>query len=185
MGAPFTVSASGIPAGVSFEFNGDTLPTGYLWCDGSAVSRATYAGLFAAIGTTHGVGDGSTTFNLPDDRGRTTAGKDNMGGSAASRLTSASGGVDGATLGASGGAQSRTITKAQLPTDKLKNGVADDGGNTIMVYGTTTAGIPGTANVGASPNGSANHQGFTEPMGSGEAFSNVQPTTVKNKIIKY
>lgn len=46
------------------------IPTGYLYCDGSAVSRTTYANLFAAVGTTWGAGDGSATFNLPDGRGR-------------------------------------------------------------------------------------------------------------------
>ena len=52
--------------GMIKPFAGTTVPTGYLLCDGSAVSRTTYADLFAAIGTTYGSGDGSTTFNLPD-----------------------------------------------------------------------------------------------------------------------
>ena len=51
--------------GMIKPFAGTTVPTGYLLCDGSAVSRTTYANLFAAIGTTYGTGDGSTTFNLP------------------------------------------------------------------------------------------------------------------------
>jgi microcystin-dependent protein len=53
---------------------GATASAGWLLCDGSAVSRTTYAALFVAIGTTHGVGDGSTTFNLPDFRGRVPVG---------------------------------------------------------------------------------------------------------------
>jgi microcystin-dependent protein len=59
------------PAGAVVAFAGPTnnLPNGYLFCDGSAVSRTTYASLFAAIGTAWGTGDGSTTFNLPDMRG--------------------------------------------------------------------------------------------------------------------
>lgn len=52
--------------GMIKPFAGTTVPTGYLLCDGSAVSRTTYANLFSAIGTTYGSGDGSTTFNLPD-----------------------------------------------------------------------------------------------------------------------
>ena len=52
------------------------VPTGYLYCGGAAVSRTTYADLFALIGTTHGTGDGSTTFNLPDYRGRFLRGLD-------------------------------------------------------------------------------------------------------------
>lgn len=73
--------------GTVLPFAGSTAPTGWLLCYGQAISRTTYANLFAVIGTTYGVGDGSTTFNLPDLRGRIAAGKDNMGGSAAGVLT--------------------------------------------------------------------------------------------------
>lgn len=59
-----------IPAGVVVAFAGATPPTGWLHCDGAAVSRTAYANLFASIGTAWGVGDGSTTFNLPDLPGR-------------------------------------------------------------------------------------------------------------------
>lgn len=59
---------------------GNITPAGTLYCDGSAVSRTTYAELFSAIGTTYGAGDGSTTFNLPDLRGQFVRG---TGGSAA------------------------------------------------------------------------------------------------------
>lgn len=62
-------------------------PTDWLFCYGQAVSRTTYAALFTAIGTNYGAGDGSTTFNLPDMRGRIAAGKDDMGGTAASRMS--------------------------------------------------------------------------------------------------
>ena len=65
--------SSGVPSGAGVDWYGASLPSGYLWADGSAVSRTTYASLFAAIGTTHGVGDGSSTFNLPDKRGRVSA----------------------------------------------------------------------------------------------------------------
>ena len=61
---------SGIPAGFIFPYGGASAPTGYLLCDGAAVNRTTYATLFAVIGTTYGVGNGSTTFNIPDCRGR-------------------------------------------------------------------------------------------------------------------
>lgn len=55
--------------GMIFPYAGSSAPTGFLLCDGSAISRTTYAGLFAVISTTYGVGDGSTTFNIPDLRG--------------------------------------------------------------------------------------------------------------------
>lgn len=59
-----------IPPGTIKAFGGTTVPSGFLPCDGSAVSRSTYSSLFAAIGTIHGQGDGVTTFNLPDSRGK-------------------------------------------------------------------------------------------------------------------
>lgn len=60
---------SSVPAGLVMFYCSSTLPTGYLKCNGAAVSRTAYANLFAAIGTTFGAGDGSTTFNVPDLRG--------------------------------------------------------------------------------------------------------------------
>lgn len=94
--------SSGVPSGSMTAFGGTAAPSGWLMCDGSAVSRTTYASLWTAIGSTFGAGDGSSTFNLPDLRGRVPAGQDDMGGSAASRLTTAGSSVDGATLGATG-----------------------------------------------------------------------------------
>lgn len=63
------------PAGALMPFAGSAAPTGYLLCEGQPVSRTAYADLFAAISTTYGVGDGSTTFNVPDLRGRVAVGK--------------------------------------------------------------------------------------------------------------
>lgn len=80
--------------GAIIEWPSDTVPAGYLLCDGSAVSRTTYADLFAVIGTTYGVGDGSTTFNLPNRQQKFGLGK------------AASG--TGATLGETGGAIDHT-----------------------------------------------------------------------------
>ena len=81
-GQVLTTNGSGVatwgtvpPAGVIMAFAGSTAPSGYLICDGSAVSRSTYANLYAVIGTTYGAGNGSTTFNLPDLTGRVPVGK--------------------------------------------------------------------------------------------------------------
>lgn len=63
------------PSGVLVPFAGGSAPTGWLLCDGSAVSRSTYADLFTAIGVAYGSGNGSTTFNVPDTRGRMLTGK--------------------------------------------------------------------------------------------------------------
>ena len=83
------ISSSG-PIGSIIPFGSTTPPTGFLNCDGSDVSRTTYADLFAVIGTTFGVGDGSTTFTLPDLRQRFPLGKADSG--------------TGSTLGSTGGA---------------------------------------------------------------------------------
>jgi microcystin-dependent protein len=74
-----------VPAGAIQPFAMDTAPTGWLECDGSAVSRTTYSGLFTAIGTEWGVGDGSTTFNIPDFRGEFLRGWDNGKGTDSGR----------------------------------------------------------------------------------------------------
>ena len=89
------------------QFAGVTaaVPAGWLLCFGQAVSRTTYSDLFQVRGTTWGAGDSSTTFNLPDLRGRVMAGADSMGGTPANRITSGVCGISGITLGASGGSQ--------------------------------------------------------------------------------
>ncbi len=97
-----------LPAGMTSAFAGLAAPAGWLLCDGAAVSRTAYLKLFTAIGTAHGIGNGSSTFNLPDLRGRYIAGKDDMGVGAANRLTIAGSGIVGTTLGASGGDELHT-----------------------------------------------------------------------------
>jgi microcystin-dependent protein len=94
-----------VPPGAIMPFAGGTPPSGWLFCDGSEVSRTVFTALFSVIGGTFGSGDGSTTFNLPDLRGSVVVGKDNMGGVAAGRITAGNSGVDGATLGAMGGSE--------------------------------------------------------------------------------
>lgn len=76
-----------LPAGSLVDFAGTSAPAGWLMCDGAAISRTTYADLFAVISTAYGIGDGSTTFNLPDFRGRFARYNDNMGTGAAGRDT--------------------------------------------------------------------------------------------------
>lgn len=90
------------PAGTIHGYAGDVIPNGYLLCDGSAISRTTFPALFGAIGTKHGNGDGSTTFNLPDYRGRFLRGKDFGTGNdpdAAGRTSMAAGGDSGDAVG--------------------------------------------------------------------------------------
>ena len=74
-------ATAALPPGTLTQFAGTNAPTGWLICDGSAISRSTYATLFAVIATTYGAGDGSTTFNLPDLRGRVAVGLSSGGAS--------------------------------------------------------------------------------------------------------
>ena len=91
-----------VPIGSILAYSGSSAPSGWVMCDGAGISRTTYATLFGAIGTSFGVGDGSSTFNVPDLRGRVLVGKDDMGGSAASRVTSGNEGLNAASLAATG-----------------------------------------------------------------------------------
>lgn len=116
----------GIPVGGLMPYVGSSAPnSAFALPFGQAVSRATYATLFSLVSTTFGSGDGSTTFNLPDLRGRSIFGLDNMGGSAASRITVAGGNFDGTVLGGTGGAQNHTLTTGEMPVHN--HGVTDPG----------------------------------------------------------
>lgn len=160
---------SGTPTGAVIPYAGTSAPANWLLCFGQAVSRTTYAALFAVVGTTYGVGDGSTTFNLPDLRGRVIAGQDDMGGTSANRLTGLSGGVDGDILGGAGGAETHTLTTAQLASHTHQLLGLD---NTTSAARVTIASVTTGDSV------------TTEPAGSGSAHNNVQPTIILNYIIK-
>ena len=103
------LAASLTPIGAVIPYAGLSAPPRWLFCFGQNVSRTTYAALFAAISTTYGAGDGTTTFTLPDLRGRVVAGQDDMGGASANRLTGQSGGVDGDLFDSAGGAEIYTL----------------------------------------------------------------------------
>lgn len=108
------------PAGSIQAYGGDVIPNGYLLCDGSPISRTTFPALFGAIGTKHGSGDGSTTFNLPDYRGRFLRGKDfgtARDPDAASRTAMATGGATGDSVGSIQGHEIDTHTHDNTLTD--------------------------------------------------------------------
>jgi len=147
------------PVGVIMPYAGSSAPTGWLLCYGQAVSRTTYSALFAIVGTTYGSGDGSTTFNVPDLRGRVAAGKDDMGGSAASRLTNSgtgNPGVNGTSLGAVGGVDRHTLTLAQLAAHT--HGGATGAGGDHNHGGATGAGGDHNHGGATGSSGSHNHQ---------------------------
>lgn len=210
----FTVTDSGsnntvvpvsgpLPAGTVLDFAGNaaTAPFGFLFAFGQAVSRTTYSRLFAAIGTTHGVGDGSTTFNLPDLRGRIAAGRDDMGGVPALRLTNAGSGILGISTGASGGVQNVTLTAAQSGVPAHTHPISDpghfhssfDGTNFLLAPGNNaTATVPGTGTGPSATNPTRTASAGTGISGTNvntaaaasAAHTNVQPTIILNKIIK-
>lgn len=183
------------PVGMVVDYAGATAPTNWLFLYGQAVSRTTYAALFAILGTTYGAGDGSTTFNLPDARGRVIAGKDDMGGPAASRLTGQSGGVTGTTLGGSGGVETHTLTTAQLASHAhtASSGAAGAHSHTVSTFASwggnsadhaSNTGGSGNIDIPTSSVGNHTHTVTVDPAGSGTAHNNVQPTLILNKIIK-
>lgn len=178
----------GLPAGSIIQWGGATAPVNWLLCDGSAVSRTTYASLFAAIGTSYGTGDGSTTFNLPDLRGRVPVGKN--------------GGSFG-TLGATGGAETHTLSINEMPShthvQNSHNHTQDAHNHAIYGSNGGSAGVSisvtGNSNNdrawylpgGIAANTTATNQPATatnQNTGGGQAHNNLQPYQVVNYIIK-
>jgi len=166
-------AANTFVSGMLMPYAGATAPTGWLLCYGQAVNRTTYADLFAVVGTTYGAGDGSTTFDLPDLRGRVVAGKDDMGGTSANRLTSsANGDLNGDGLGNSGGSQTHTLALTELPNSYYWNSNALAASNRLDNHANSnyTARLPDFNN--------------NTTQGGGGAHNNVQPTFILTYIIK-
>lgn len=186
-----------IPIGSSVDFWGATAPnSSFVLAYGQAISRTTYASLFSLLGTTYGTGDGSTTFNVPDLRGRVIAGRDDMGGSAASRLTSTYFGTSAAALGAAGGSQSHTLTVGELPTGitsaNASQAISVTSTGSNVVQGTLTssnaAGGPFlqllTGSSGSVTSTGSNSISVTSNNTSGSAHSIVPPTIIANKLLR-
>lgn len=188
------LGTSGTPVGAIVDYAGSTAPDGWLFCGGQSLSRETYANLFAVIGTLYG-SDSSTTFKLPDLRGRVAAGADfNVSGSPANRLTSATVTPNATTPGATGGAQSVTLTTEQIPShDHDLEGTTSSAGAHAHGF----AGLSGSVGTfgGDAPSqgpdttqtaGAHTHalEGSVGNTGGGQAHPNVQPTIIMNKIIR-
>lgn len=181
-----------MPIGAVTAYAGTTAPAGWALCNGAAVSRTTYAGLFAVVGTTYGAGDGTTTFNLPDLRGRVPAGLDNLGGSDAGRLDWAN------TPGTAGGTQTHTLNLSELPSHSHGGGSTGDdtpdhghqvpvdrGGSEPGAGGTGgwlwhDRGVAGITSWGAT----SRHRHPIPNEGGGAAHNNMQPTLLLGYIIK-
>lgn len=168
-------SSDPIPAGVILTLARSTAPVGYLECDGSEVSRVTYAALFSAIGTNHGSGDGSTTFNLPDLRGRASIG------------AGTGVGLTARTLGSQVGTETHTLTTSEMGSHN--HGITDPGHSHLL--NTNATGSGANAFLGASnlDNGGFNTASSatgisTQSTGSGGAHNNIQKSLVIKKFIK-
>lgn len=194
-----------LPIGGMIDFIGPTAPnSSFVLPFGQAISRTTYAALFALIGTTFGAGDGTTTFNIPDLRGRFVAGKDDMGGVMAGRLGNV---MSSATLGATGGSQQHTLTLAELPTGITASGsgtatVSPSGGQTLptgnlavnTINAALTLGSAQTVPYLPAASGGAwssatsltgtSTASVTSNNTSGAAHSIIPPTIIANKILR-
>ena len=155
-----------VPAGVLVPFAGSTAPDGWLLCDGSAISRTTYADLYAVISTTYGAGNSSTTFNLPDLRGRMALGLDNMGGTSANVVIA--GVAD--TLGSTAGVEAHTMTEDEMPNHSHRLYTGQTGG--------PESGPHWYSNASTSGN-------LIESTGGDQPHNNMPPYMVVNYIIKY
>jgi microcystin-dependent protein len=188
----FDSSIYAIPIGASVDYWGTTAPnSAFVLPYGQAISRTTYATLFALLGTTFGVGDGATTFNVPDLRGRVVAGKDDMGGSSANRLTDANDGLDGDTLGDTGGGETQTLATSNLPAYTPTGSISvttNQGNPASPIYagsgGTNPfGGVASNAYGGIPTTISATFAGAAQG-GTSTAFGIVQPTIVANKLLR-
>jgi microcystin-dependent protein len=200
-------ASDSIPTGSVTDYIGSTEPSGWLFLSGLTIGNGSSGGtgranadtsdLFtllwnsmadseAAVSTGRGANAAADfaankTITLPDARGRATVGKDNMGGSTASRITNAGAGIVGTTLGAAGGSQTHTLTEAQLASHSHPQTVA--AGTTALKVGSGLG--PGVSNHIPGTNVEADGGAQTTiAAGSGDAHNNTQPTLVLNKIIK-
>ena len=179
-------SVSAFTSGMILPFAGSSAPTGWLLSYGQAVSRTTYASLFTAIGTTYGSGDGATTFNLPDLRGRVVAGQDDMGGVSADNLTNVAGdGLNGDTLGATGGSENHVLTTTQLASHSHGAGSYQASFTKLTTNsGDNTISRPANNDGDNVTTQTYTVTGTSGSAGSGAAHNNVQPTIILNYIIK-
>jgi microcystin-dependent protein len=140
-----------VPSGAVTAYGGDVIPNGYLLCDGSAVSRTTFSALFGAIGTKHGNGDGASTFNLPDYRGRFLRGTDANTGrdpNAADRTAMAVGGATGDAVGSVQGYSTALPVISSMTVSGTTSGQSNSHGHAITT--TNFAGNGGNSKVAGS-----------------------------------
>ena len=168
----------GIPTATIVPWSSASVPSGFLECNGAAVSRTTYADLFAIVSTTYGAGDGSTTFNVPDLQDNVAVGKSNnkaLASTGGANTVTSTGNVGGSTANAS-------LSTPQLASHSHSSGNAT---NAIV---SQSPGFPGRraatpGNTGGAGSGGGHSHNMSANF-SGDATSVVQPYLTVIYIIK-
>ena len=185
----FDSSIYAIPIGGVIDYTGTTAPnSAFVLPYGQAISRTTYATYFTLVSTTYGVGDGSTTFNVPDLRGRVSAGKDDMGGSSANRLTDADDGVNGDTLGDTGGGETQTLVNGNLPaytpSGTIITSLSSPASATVWSSGAGVLVISAGSQYSVTAMTASSAFTGTAQGGTSTAFGVVQPTIILSKLLR-
>jgi len=170
----------GVNTGLIVPWGNNSTPSGFLDCDGSAVSRSTYAALFAIVGTTYGVGDGSTTFNLPDLQDKTIVGK------SGTKALASTGGANAVTNtgSVSGNSANTTLSEAQLASHvhSMHSQTSGGGGGNNETSGPNPGGSSQTGS--GSTGGGGAHSHAISATFNGNSESVLQPYVTIKYIIK-
>ena len=168
----------GIPTATIVPWSSSSVPTGFLECNGAAVSRSTYAALFAIVGTTYGAGDGASTFNLPDLQDNVAVGKSGtktLGSTGGANTVASTGNVGGSTANA-------TLSTAQLASHSHEiNPLGSPGPSGGLAY--VNGANPGSVNTQNTGSGTGHSHNMSATF-SGDATSVVQPFLTVIYIIK-
>ena len=171
------VAYSSLPPGFIMQYATSTPPSGWLLCDGSAISRSTYSALFAIINTTYGSGNGTTTFNVPDLRGRVPVGYGQGSG------------LTNRTMASTGGEETHTLTTSEMPSHS--HSINDPGHYHSYAYyypvGTQVSNVNGTNAGGTNYTNNTNSATTNITInnaGSGAAHNTMPPYIVVNYLIK-
>ena len=176
---------AGVPSGSVFCMAVATVPSGYLECNGAAVSRTTYAALFAIIGTNYGTGNGSSTFNLPDLRGEFVRGFDNGRGADSGRSIASSQGASNASHNHSISLSGTTSTKSLTGSVQRISETFNNSGSTTGVFSKQTGfganftpGAPDVNDTGAFSIDASHNHTFSASGTSGSQGSEARPRNV-------
>jgi microcystin-dependent protein len=174
----FMTGIQGVSTGIVIPWSSASIPSGFLECNGAAVSRSTYSALFAVISTTYGIGDGTTTFNLPDLTDRTVVNKSNT------KNLAQTGGANTVTRtgNISGTVTAYALTTAEIPSHAHSGMTGMSGAGQVMSCSDSSTGSP--ARTSSSTGGGGTHTHNLSANFVGSADSVLQPYLVMIYIIK-